>query len=108
VIEVRNMAERPVSLDAPLEEDESLLLADTLEAQVCGGAGGESSAGYARLYEALAALETEDRQVIEQFFGLNEHPMEKQEQARTRVIVQKLRVMMNVEEEMTCYLPKAI
>jgi RNA polymerase primary sigma factor len=107
VVELRNMAERPVSLDAPLEEDESLLLADTLEDQACYG-GGESPAGYATLYEALAALETEDRQVIEQFFGLNESPMEKQEQARTRVILQKLRVMMNVEEAMTCYLQKEI
>jgi hypothetical protein len=47
--------------------------------------------------------------VIEQFFGLNGSPMEQQEQARTRVIVRKLRLMMNVEEEKkTCYLPKGI
>jgi RNA polymerase primary sigma factor len=108
VVELQCLELLTLSLDMPMsDEDEDYRLADTLEdRQICVD-GGESSVP-AGLFEALEALEAEERQVIEQFFGLNEHPMEKQEQARARMILRKLRVMMKVEEERTCYLPKGI
>jgi RNA polymerase primary sigma factor len=111
MVELQRLELLTLSLDMPMnDEDEDYRLADTLEDRRICVDGGDSSvpAGLFEALEALDRLEAEERQIIEQFFGLNGSPMERQEQARARKIVRKLRVMMNVEEKRTCYLPKGI
>ena len=98
VVELQCIAERPASLDAPVADDEALVLADTLEAeQICIG-GGESSRTYA-LYEALACLDVQERQTIEALMMNGKHVSDIQSEAPK--IVEKLRGAMKVEEAMT-------
>jgi RNA polymerase sigma factor (sigma-70 family) len=105
--ELQWIADQPASLDAPLDGDEALRLADTVEdTQICTGGGADSSR-FVALYEALACLDGQEQQCIEQLL-LNCKDVKELEQQAPHLIEQ-LRCAMQVEEERRlCYLQKGI
>ncbi len=107
VVELQCIADRPASLDAPLEDDEVLVLADLLEdTQICTGGGADSSR-FMVLYEALTGLDIQEQQLIEQML-LNDRDTREIEQQAPHLI-EKLRRAMQVEEERRlCYLQRGI
>src|SRR5579875_2244430 len=74
VVELQGMAENPISLDAPLTDDEPYHLADTLE-DTRATAPAEAVTHQAlreQIASALESLNTRERQVIELRYGLQD------------------------------------
>ena len=74
VVELQSMAETPISLDAPLIDDEQYHLSDTLE-DTCATTPSDIVAHTAlrdSITHALDALNTRERQVIELRYGLHD------------------------------------
>ena len=74
VVELQSMAETPISLDAPLIDDEQYHLSDTLE-DTCATTPADIVAHTAlrdSITHALDALNTRERQVIELRYGLHD------------------------------------
>ncbi len=74
VVELQNMAETPISLDAPLIDDEQYHLADTLEdtSTTAPVDAATLQALRAQISCALDTLNTRERQVIELRYGLQD------------------------------------
>ncbi|MBV8695243.1 MAG: sigma-70 family RNA polymerase sigma factor, partial [Ktedonobacteraceae bacterium] len=74
VIELQAMAENPVSLDAPLVDDEEQYLVDTLEDTRLNGSTHVVTHPILqeKLSHALAVLEQRERQIIELRYGLHD------------------------------------
>ncbi|MBV8821718.1 MAG: sigma-70 family RNA polymerase sigma factor [Chloroflexi bacterium] len=74
VIELQAMAENPVSLDAPLVDDEEQYLVDTLEDTRLNGSTHVVTHPilHEKLSHALAVLEQRERQIIELRYGLHD------------------------------------
>lgn len=74
VVELQSMAETPISLDAPLIEEEQYHLADTLE-DTCATAPAEAATHHVlreQIASALEILSQRERQVIELRYGLQD------------------------------------
>ncbi|HLH61640.1 MAG TPA: sigma-70 family RNA polymerase sigma factor [Ktedonobacteraceae bacterium] len=74
VVELQNMAETPISLDAPLIDDEQYHLADTLEdtSTTAPADAATHQALRAQISCALETLNARERQVIELRYGLQD------------------------------------
>lgn len=74
IVELQSMAETPISLDAPLVDDEQYHLADTLE-DTCASTPADVVAHQAlrdQISQALDMLNQRERQVIELRYGLHD------------------------------------
>jgi RNA polymerase primary sigma factor len=74
VVELLNMAEQPISLDAPVADDEQYHLADTLEDMSMMGPGDHLSQQLQRDYleKAMEVLSSRERLIIEMRYGLQD------------------------------------
>ncbi len=74
VVELLNMAEQPISLDAPVADDEQYHLADTLEDMSMTGPGDHLSQQLQRDYleKAMTVLSSRERLIIEMRYGLQD------------------------------------
>lgn len=74
IVELQSMAEAPISLDAPLNEDEQYHLGDTLE-DTCITAPSDAvthQALHDQIVNAMTTLSQRERQVIELRYGLHD------------------------------------
>jgi RNA polymerase primary sigma factor len=74
VVELLNMAEQPISLDAPVADDEQYHLADMLEDMSMAGPADQVSQQLLRDYieKAMAVLNARERRIIEMRYGLQD------------------------------------
>jgi RNA polymerase primary sigma factor len=74
VVELLNMAEQPISLDAPVADDEQYHLADMLEDASMMGPADQVSQQLLRDYieKAMAVLTPRERRIIEMRYGLQD------------------------------------
>jgi len=74
VVELLNMAEQPISLDAPVADDEQYHLADMLEDMSMMGPADQVSQQLLRDYieKAMAVLTPRERRIIEMRYGLQD------------------------------------
>jgi len=74
VVELLNMAEQPISLDAPVADDEQYHLADMLEDMSMAGPADQVSQQLLRDYieKAMAVLSPRERRIIEMRYGLQD------------------------------------
>jgi RNA polymerase primary sigma factor len=70
VIELLTVAERAVSLDAPLSDSEYIVLGETVEDRGKGEPSEADLARAARLCSALVVLDAEERTIIERRYGV--------------------------------------
>jgi RNA polymerase primary sigma factor len=74
VVELLNMAEQPISLDAPVADDEQYHLADMLEDMSMAGPADQVSQQLLRDYieKAMVVLNPRERRIIEMRYGLQD------------------------------------